>query len=74
MVEKLFAYDGWGIQDMMCFLFYNVTTLVDICDVPAGSGFDWAVLDLEKGNLTLGIAEDGIEDRVFELSFSFAKV
>jgi len=51
MEESFFFWEGWDAQDTMAFTFYKVKLKRDIGNFPAGTEFDSAFVDYEKGVL-----------------------
>lgn len=59
MEKQLFDWDGWDIVDDMFFQFLAVVLKVKIGEFSPGEKFEYAGMDYEKGQLTLG--RDGAE-------------
>lgn len=53
MIEKLFDYEGWDVIDDLIYQFYEVTLNVDVGEFGKGCLFDEAILDFEKGAISL---------------------
>ena len=51
MEQQFFTHEGLDQHDTLAFTYYNVTTIVDLPDVPKGSKFAVADMDYDKGKM-----------------------
>lgn len=59
MEQEYFSWSDWDELDTMVFMFYDVTLNRDIGNFKTGTKFSSAIMDYEKGKLTLWTEDDG---------------
>ena len=57
METKLFTWIAWDVVNTLILQFYDVVLTTDIANFVKGTEFDLAMMDLEKGFLTLVTGE-----------------
>lgn len=66
MESQFFECSGWDQHDTMCFGFYDAVLKVQVGQFPAGTKFESAMMDYEKGEMTFeNYNEDGSPKETF---------